>query len=77
MPAGEPGSSVLAAGHSGMITMPSANHAPAAAASSAPNMASGRDALASRMIPPRNVATPGTISSQTRPVVSVHAESGV
>jgi hypothetical protein len=60
-----------------MITMPSANHAPAAAASSAPNIASGRDALASRMTPPRNVAAPGTISSQTRPAVSVHAESGV
>jgi hypothetical protein len=76
-PAGEPGFSVLAAGQIGLSTVPSANQAPATAASHAPTMATGRDALASRMIPPRIVATPGTISSQIRPAVNVQAVSGV
>src|SRR5215470_3719456 len=48
---------------------PRANHAPLIAANQAPNIATGRLALASTIRPPTRAPAPGRISSQSRPDV--------
>ncbi len=51
------------------MTAPRANHAPLIAASQAPNIATGRLALASAIRPPTSAPAPGSTSSQSRPDV--------
>ncbi len=55
--------------HSGLSTVPRVNHAPAAAASSAPNSAMCLPVAMTRRTPPRNTAAPGRISSHSRAVL--------
>ena len=67
-----------ALGPPGLRVIPTTkNHAPPSAASQAPNMATGRRRVMSTMRPPMTVATPGAISSQTRPEVRNQVLSGV
>ena len=63
--------------HSGLSTVPRANQAPAAAASSAPNSAVCLPLATISRTPPRNTAAPGSSSSHSRPVLYVQALSGV
>src|SRR5579875_2200061 len=55
---------------------PTANQAPPSAASIAPDIAAGRLAASSTMMPPSNAAAPGSTDSHRLPVVSVQAVSG-
>jgi len=77
LPTGDPGVRVPDAAQSGLISVPSANQAPATAASSAASMANGREAVDISTAPASATTAPGTISSQTRPELTVHAVSGV
>jgi hypothetical protein len=53
------------------------NHAPAATLSQPPSIAVARLREVSRSRPPMTVITPGSTSSQPRPMVQLHAASGV
>jgi hypothetical protein len=57
----------------GASALPTANHAPLAAASDAPSSAIGRSLLISRKSPPSSVPAAGRISSHRRPDVIFHA----
>src|SRR3984893_7734135 len=76
-PTGDPIPDTAPLFHSGLRVLPTANHAPANAASHAPNIAIGRRLVTRTMRPPTMVAAPGAISSQTPPEVRYHARPGV
>ncbi len=58
-------------------TVPTANHAPASAASHAPNTATGRSRLISTTMPLTSATAPGSTSSHIRPAVTAQVWSGV
>ena len=76
-PTGEPICGKPDEAHSLLSVGPSTNHAPASAASQAPNAAKARLALLSKIRPPAAAATPGMISSHSRAGVYTHAVPGV
>ena len=63
--------------HAAAIRLPTANQAPASAASHAPKTAAGRNRLMSTTTPATSATTPGRTSSHQRPAVASQARSGV
>src|SRR5215203_5973130 len=63
-PSGEPICETPDEAHSLLTVGPRTNHAPASAASQAPNAAKARLALLSKIRPPAAVATPGNLQPQ-------------
>jgi hypothetical protein len=76
-PSGEPICEKPDEAHSLLTVGPTTNHAPASAASQAPNAAKARLALLSKIRPPAAVAAPGTTSNHSRAGVYTHTVPGV